>query len=247
MRRKLELHRVSGGLCAAGLEPLAGTAHQSNHVVSLFESEHHFTPPPPSPPATHVISTHLCVSRVRAQGESCAGRRVFVQLWSGSPSPPLTEASARALCVFAQETSFSSSSRLALRLALFLWALTDGKLLEGRGAFPSARVASARSRRKRGCAPQSLLCSAPPGSRRAGGRCDRVGALQWCMRGTERHGFTCHHKSRRIPVRADTREGLKAVTPNPTDFHIGTLSLLQPTNLYLFGMNTLFLFLLVHS
>lgn len=44
----------------------------------------------------------------------------------------------------------------------------------------------------------SVLSSAPPGSRRTGGRCDCIRALQRCMRGTDGRmpGFTCHHKTK---------------------------------------------------
>lgn len=42
---------------------------------------------------------------------------------------------------------------------------------------------------------RSALSSAPPGSRRTGGRCDWVRALQRCMRGTNAPGFNRYHKT----------------------------------------------------
>ena len=59
-----------------------------------------------------------------------------------------------------------------------------------------------------GVALRSPLSSAPPGSRRTGGRCDWIRALQRCMRGTAGQipGFTCHRKTKCIRLKKNTTQ-----------------------------------------
>lgn len=97
-----------------------------------------------------------------------------------------------------------TTARFVPRLARFDWAFASSSH-EGHAWRNSRGISSCRNCCHIPKVPWLLTlrsglfsCSAPPGSRRAGGRCDWIRALQRCMRGTDGQipGFTCHGKTK---------------------------------------------------